>query len=245
MRAWNKTRFPSKMLEATTANNLGFEKIRFLRKKSGKWKTSQEDDSLGSNGCWCLNLRQDVGNPKGTDYCDQSVWNAQVVPTLTAWELVTGSLHTSRIHGTGQASVSLIMFQKFNGNQAIRRLRGRFVWHGLRHQVRLHRQYVTWLQKLDGLQGWSPIRLLPAIFFICSLNWKQHVRAFHWLKTGLGQMPVLYGYTHWLDDFAMPLVYLLISFSQVCARCHIFGWFPVFHRSLESFFFCMLWLFSG
>ena len=26
---------------------------------------------------------------------------------------------------------------------------------------------------------------------------------------------------HWLDDFAMPLVYLLISFSQVCARCHI------------------------
>ena len=60
-------------------------------------------------------------------------------------------------------------------------------------------------------------------------------------------MPVLYGYTHWLDDFAMPLVYLLISFSQVCARCHIFGWFPVFHRSLESFCFFLhavafLWL---
>ena len=32
-------------------------------------------DSFGSNGCWCLNLHQDVGNKKGTDFSDQSVWN--------------------------------------------------------------------------------------------------------------------------------------------------------------------------
>lgn len=47
------------------------------------------------------------------------------------------------------------------------------------------------------------------------------------------QMPVLK--LHCLDDFTMPLVYLLISFSQVCVRCHIFGCFRVFHGSPESF----------
>ena len=45
-----------------------------VARTSGEWK-SQEDDSFGSNGCWCLNLHQDVGNKKGTDFSDQSVWN--------------------------------------------------------------------------------------------------------------------------------------------------------------------------